>query len=234
MSLNCFKLSLIAGFSLVVSMADGYAQQFGGSRTSATSSVEQAAPAYQPAARQRTSAGQAAVPAGARNTPNIDYGVFDNPQVTEKGNIVIPAPNLPKTKDGSQRGDVAIIEIPTAGQEFSPDADKELIFLYYEDFEITRGFGGSVGCNVKFVVVTSLNERLSNLSVKLKWPDISTSLSFDDVRPNIATYYNYALFGDGCYTMNKIPNIVVNRCRIKGISQQACAQKIRWLSKNKQ
>lgn len=222
-----------------MSMTDGYAQQFGGTRAAApkpaSPAVEQAAPAYQPAAvRQKTSAGQAAVPADGKIISNIDYGVFDNPQVTEKGDIVIPEPNLPKTKDGSQRGDVSIIEIPTAGQEFSPDEDNELIFLYYEDFEITHGFGGSVGCNVKFVVVTSLNMRLSNLSVKLKWPDISTSLSFDDVNPNIKTYYNYALFGEGCYSMDKIPNIVVNRCRIKGISQQACARKIRWLGKNRQ
>lgn len=229
MMLNYFKLSVVAFFSLAVCVTDGYAQQFGGSRSPAVQNTGQAASVTQPAAQKKNTT----LPSSKKqNAPVIDYGVFDNPQVTEDGSLVIPRPDLPKTKDGSQRGDVMFIEIPTAGQNFSPDDNKELIFLYYENFEITRGFAGNVGCNVKFVVTTTLNERLSNLSVKLKWPDITTSLSFDDVNPNIATYYNYALFGEGCYSMDKIPNIIVNRCRIKGMSQQNCAKKIRWLTKH--
>ena len=31
--------------------------------------------------------------------------------------------------------------------------------------------------------------------------------------------------------MDRIPNIIVNRCRVKGLSQQDCAAKIRWLRK---
>ena len=36
--------------------------------------------------------------------------------------------------------------------------------------------------------------------------------------PNRPTYVEYALMGKGCYSMDKSPNIVVNRCRGKGIS----------------
>ena len=78
-----------------------------------------------------------------------------------------------------------------------------------------------------------MDQRLVNLSVKLVWPDMTTNLSFDNVNPNIETYLDYALFGQGCYKMDKIPNIVVNRCRAKGMSQEECAGKIRWLTKSK-
>lgn len=148
------------------------------------------------------------------------------------GNVHID--NMPemKTKDGSKRGNAAFVRIPKPGEKEDPNEDTQLIFLYYDNFKITRSFGGGVGCDVKFAVMTNLDQRLANLSVKLKWPGMTTSLSFDNVNPNIETYFNYALFGDGCYTMDKIPNIIVNRCRVKGMSQEKCASKIRWLSRN--
>ena len=37
--------------------------------------------------------------------------------------------------------------------------------------------------------------------------------------------------GEGCYSMDKIPNIVVNRCRVSKMSARDCASKIRWLRK---
>lgn len=147
------------------------------------------------------------------------------------GNVVVD--NMPelKTKDGSKRGTAAFVRIPKPGEKENPNEDTQLIFLYYDNFKITRSFGGGIGCDVKFAVMTNLDQRLSNLSVKLKWPGMTTSLSFDNVNPNIETYFNYALFGEGCYTMDKIPNIIVNRCRVKGMSQEKCAAKIRWLNR---
>lgn len=147
------------------------------------------------------------------------------------GNIIVD--NMPdmKTKDGSKRGTAAFVRVPKPGEKEDPNEDNQLIFLYYDNFKITRSFGGGLGCDVKFAVMTNLDQRLINLSVKLKWPGMTTSLSFDNVNPNIETYFNYALFGEGCYTMDKIPNIIVNRCRIKGMSQEKCAAKIRWLSR---
>lgn len=141
--------------------------------------------------------------------------------------------NMPdiKTKDGSKRGNAAFLRVPQGNEKTDRNDDDALIFLYYDNFKINRSLSGGIGCDVKFAVMTNLDQRLSNLSIKLKWPGITTSLSFENVNPNIETYYNYALFGDGCYTMDKIPNIVVNRCRVKGMSQEACAAKIRWLSR---
>ena len=113
-----------------------------------------------------------------------------------------------KTTDGSKRGYVSMNAVDDKGN---------------------RSIGGQSTCDVRFFVNTNLNSRLINLDVKLVWPGMTTNLSFVDVPPNSPTYFDYALVGDGCYTMDKMPNIVVNRCRVKGMSSAECASKITWL-----
>ena len=137
-------------------------------------------------------------------------------------------PNVP-TADGSPRGNVAVNRILQPGEQPDENEDDELIFLYYKDYAVRRMAGGRVECDVKFVALTTLNQKLSNLSIKLRWPKMTTSVVFLDVNPNIQVYHTYTLMGEGCYSMDKIPNIIVNRCRIKGMSQKDCAKKIRWL-----
>lgn len=109
--------------------------------------------------------------------------------------------------------------------------EESLIFLFYQDFKISQTMGGLVMCDVRFIVLHTLENNINNLSFRLKWPKMETSLSFNDVEPNTETYVDYTLVGDGCYSMDKIPNVIVNRCRAKGLSQSACANKIRWLKK---
>lgn len=144
----------------------------------------------------------------------------------ENGNLVINPIDLGKTQDGSPRGTSAFISTNSdAGTE------EGNIFLYYSNFQIKRTAATGVGCRVRFHVLNGLNSRVSNISIKLVWPNLNTPLSFDNVNPNSENYFDYALFGEGCYQMDKIPNIVVNRCRVKGMSQKACANRIRWLTK---
>lgn len=148
-----------------------------------------------------------------------------NPRV-EDGNLVVNPIDLGKTGDGSPRGTAAFIS--TDSKEGAEDGN---IFLYYSDFKIMRTAATGIGCRVRFHILNGLNNRVSNVSIKLIWPGINTPLSFNNVNPNTENYFDYALFGEGCYQMDKIPNIVVNRCRVKGMSQEACANKIRWLTK---
>lgn len=133
------------------------------------------------------------------------------------------------TLDGVKRGTVAIY--PLATGDDAKLANETSIFLFYSDFSVSRLMSGMVTCNVRFQILTTLNRRLNNLSVRLRWPDMETALSFSDVPPNQTMHFDYTLIGDGCYSMDKIPNIVVNRCRVKGLSQKDCAAKIRWLRK---
>ncbi len=131
-----------------------------------------------------------------------------------------------ETLDGTERGRIGLYQ---QGANFNKD--NSFIFLYYDDFSVNRSLGGEVRCNVRFVVTTTLDRKLNSLSVKLVWPEIETGLNFYDVVPNTDTYFYYTLMGDGCYSMDKIPNIVVNRCRVSKMSARDCASKIRWLRK---
>ncbi len=104
------------------------------------------------------------------------------------------------------------------------------IMLYMRNFKISRNINGIPNCNMRFYVLSTLSEKITNISYRLKWPSIETALSFDNVQPNSAMYFDYSLLGNGCYNMDKAPNIIVNRCRVKGMSQQTCANAIEWLN----
>ena len=131
------------------------------------------------------------------------------------------------TLDGSVRGGQAFVEVDEKGRMKKVSK----IFIYYDKFEVFDYVAGSTGCNVRFNVLSNLDQKINRLDVKLVWPDLTTTLSFADVAPNTQTYYNYALLGKGCYNMDKAPNIIVNRCRVKGMTASECADKIVWLSK---
>ena len=107
--------------------------------------------------------------------------------------------------------------------------EDELIMLYMKNFSIYKSPSGQTRCSARFAVLTTLPVRLSNISYRLKWPKMETTLSFNDIDPGVENHFDYALLGDGCYSMDRQPNIVVNRCRAKGMTQRQCASKIRWI-----
>ena len=113
------------------------------------------------------------------------------------------------------------------------DEDVQLIFLYMKNFEVYRSPSGQTRCSMRFAIVTTLPDKLSALSCRLKWPKMETTLNFIEVQPDVENHFDYTLLGDGCYNMSAQPNIVVNRCRAKGISQRSCAGKIRWITERK-
>lgn len=133
------------------------------------------------------------------------------------------------TEDGSKRGGAAVVELDDKGN--SRRAEK--IFLYYDNFKISGYLNNSPSCDVRFFILTNLDRKLVQLDVKLVWPDMTTALSFADIMPNTPTYMDYTLMGKGCYNMDKMPNIIVNRCRVRGMSSVDCANKIVWLKADK-
>lgn len=110
--------------------------------------------------------------------------------------------------------------------------DERNILVYYDDYKVERGLDGLVRCTMKIYVLNDLREYISSLGLKLKWPDISTTVQMNKVKPGVRTYTDMMLFGEGCYTMDKSPTIEVNRCRVKGMSEDECADAIRWFRKN--
>ena len=131
------------------------------------------------------------------------------------------------TVDGSPRGGQAFVMFDEKGNVKKVTN----IFLFYDNFKIHHSFGSYTTCDVRFNIVSNLDRKLSQFDVKLVWPDITTTLSFENINPYTQTYYNYTLLGDGCYSMDKAPNIIVNRCRAKGMTSSECAGKIKWLTK---
>lgn len=130
------------------------------------------------------------------------------------------------SQNNSEKSDKPVVKL------FSKDknSDKELILLYMKDYKVYKSPGGQTRCSMQFAIVTTLPTKVSNISYRLRWSNMETALSFNDVEPQIVNQYRYTLIGDGCYTMDKSPNIVINRCRVKGLSQKACAAKVRWIT----
>lgn len=131
------------------------------------------------------------------------------------------------TLDGSARGGQAFVEVDDKGRM----KKVEKIFLFYDKFKVTQYLSDTATCDVRFNILSNLDQKINKLDIKLVWPNMTTTLSFADVSPNTQTYYNYSLLGNGCYDMDKAPNIIVNRCRVKGMTAAECANKIVWLSK---
>ncbi len=111
------------------------------------------------------------------------------------------------------------------------NADKRNILVYYDDYKIHRGFDKIIKCTIRVYVVNDLTEKISTLAFRLKWPDISTTVLMNQLNPGVKTYTDLMLLGDGCLKLDHTPTIEVNRCRVKGMSQEACADAIKWFPK---
>ena len=103
------------------------------------------------------------------------------------------------------------------------------IMLYYRNFKVDTTPSGRIMCDFDIVIHNSTPNKINTLNMQLIWPKIKTSASFYDVQPRQENYLPMALLGNGCYSMDKAPNIVVNLCRIKGMSGEECANSLMWV-----
>lgn len=125
----------------------------------------------------------------------------------------------------------AVINFHFEGEKVVFDSERNIL-IYYDNYNVERGLDGLVRCSMRIYVLNDLQDRINSLGVKLKWPEISTTVQMNRVNPGVRTYSDIMLLGDGCYTMDKAPTIEVNRCRVKGMSEDECADAIRWFRKN--
>lgn len=219
-----FKASkLFAAGIFLLAAVDARAQMF------SNPELESAMPAApSPAVKRQSSA--ARVPAATNRAPgkNVPFQNKNQPERSPQHN---PQP-VQAVDDGRdappEEPKPVAVELRFVGGEVLVET-RPKIYLYSRDFKISRNMNGSVNCTMRFYVLSTAKEKITNLSYRLKWPGMETALSFDDVSPNKATFYDYSLLGNGCYTMDKAPNVIVNRCRIKGMSQRQCADAIQWI-----
>ncbi|MBQ8660903.1 MAG: hypothetical protein IJ482_01070 [Alphaproteobacteria bacterium] len=228
------KLPVVLSLLLLASAVSVRAQSFGGTeaRPSSNAAAFGLLNGKPDAAPAKAAAPAAASENKLETTADVARALEDEKAkiLKEREEIFMPGGGTEKllmpTEDKSQRGSVAILETDEKGRTRL----NTNIFMYMDNFGISRSMGNMVTCNMRFVILTNLDRRLVSLDAKLVWPGITTTVSFANVPPNTPTAYNYTLMGDGCYTMDKMPNIVVNRCRVKGISAAECANKIIWLT----
>ena len=163
-----------------------------------------------------------------KNTKSADENEEAN---SDEEDVFIPEGELYRlntpTKDGSARGGQAFVEVDSKGRM----KKSTNIFLFYDKFKMINTSAKIPTCNVRFNIVSNLDRKINQLDIKLVWPGLTTTLSFSNVLPNTQTFYDYALISKGCYNMDKAPNIIVNRCRVKGMTASECANKLTWLSK---
>lgn len=108
------------------------------------------------------------------------------------------------------------------------DPDDRKILVFIDNYKAEKGMDGIVKCSLRVYVLNDMIERIHNLSFQLIWPEIRTSIQMHKVNPGVKTYKDIMLLGEGCFSMDKTPTIEVNRCRVKGKSQEQCAQAIHW------
>lgn len=115
---------------------------------------------------------------------------------------------------------------------FADDDDRKIL-VYYENFKVTKGMDGLVRCSMRIYVLNDLKERINNLSFKLLWPEINTTIQMVRLNPGVRTYQDIMLLGEGCFSMDKTPTIEINRCRVKGKTEEQCADAVKWFKKSK-
>lgn len=164
-------------------------------------------------------------------TPASQNRTTSNNEEATPRTSLISSPDIDpnELKMESDRNNIGSFSLRFVGDEVIIGEAEPMIDLYMKDFKISQSTNGSVSCNMRFFVRSTVKEKLSNISYRLRWPEMETVVSFDDVQPDTATYVAYTLLGKGCYSMDKTPNVVVNRCRIKGYTQKGCASLIRWI-----
>lgn len=107
--------------------------------------------------------------------------------------------------------------------------DEGKIQIYMRDFKVMKTLAGITSCSMKFYVKSTLLRPVANISFRLKWPDLETPLSFSNIGAESSIFSTHSFAGDVCYTLDRTPNIIVNRCRAKGLTQQECASRIEWV-----
>ena len=128
------------------------------------------------------------------------------------------------TNTANQKNKVTVSKVETVNS-IDPN---EKIYMYMRDFKVSKNINGRISCDVRFYLSSKVKEKITNISYRLKWPNMETALSHSNVEPEGEVSVNYTLLGEGCYDMDGVPNIIVNRCRIKGRSQEYCASIIKW------
>ena len=153
---------------------------------------------------------------------NVRAQVFDGMQSETQNN----------TEERTAGGKKIIRSKVLTNDEVNTQDTKQLppmIMVYFKNFKINLTPSGRVICNFDLTMRNATPNKINTFNAQFVWPSIKTSGSFYDVPARAERYLSLALMGKGCYSMDKTPNIIVNHCRIKGMSAEECSKAVRWV-----
>lgn len=107
------------------------------------------------------------------------------------------------------------------------NADRNIL-VYYGNYKINQRFDNWISCSIRVYVLNDLPTKITSFGAKLHWPDITTTIQMNHLEPGVKNYKDIMLLGEGCLHLDKTPTIEVNRCRVKGMSQEDCADAVKW------
>lgn len=192
-------------------------------------SAQTFAPGFATDDAEQTTSPQKAVtaPVAKQNTANGNKTESEN-----NDSVLVPATvniggEKPKEIYDNSMGHVIEYKSVNGKIIFGNPEDRKVL-VYINDFKVEKSMSGIVRCSMRVYVLNDMTEPINNLSMKLIWPEISTSLQMRHVKPGIRTYRDIMLLGEGCFSMDKTPTVEINRCRVKGKSQEQCAEAVHW------
>ena len=204
-------LLLLCGISSAVQ-----AQMLAPSQNAPKAQAQQKAKPAQPAAAAQKQDNAAMPVLDENGAPNYVVKNFSNDE--------------PEVYDNSER---KVYTLKMVDGDIVIDNPPRSILISYEDYKINRSFDDWVRCSLRIYVLNDLTERVTNFSFKLHWPDMDTSIQMNRLNPGVRTYKDVVLLGEGCYNLDKAPTVEVNRCRVKGMTQEQCADAVKWYQSKK-
>lgn len=219
-------LYLLVSFLLIVGKVE--AQTFGGAANTSSSASD-----------NKTSGEKASALQGQKSSATVSKAANDTKTEEEeedpifKNSVVnIGGKDKKEKKYDNSGGRVIRFKIVDGEVQFEEDKDR-MILVYYDNYKVMKGMDNIVRCSMRMYILNDLETKINSIGLKLLWPEISTSIQMQQLNPGVSTYTDIMLLGNGCFTMDKTPTIEVNRCRIKGMSEEQCAGKVKWFARNR-
>lgn len=229
------KLCLLTALLLTANLAQ--AQVFAPQQNGAASTKQaQTKPVAKTNANTKSDTASNASSNSGENT-NSNANSDEKPFFDENGapNYVVrnfaQSENKEKQYDNSERKVFTLKMVN--GDIVINDKAPRSILISYEDYKINKSFDNWIRCSIRVYVLNDLTEQINNFSFKLHWPEMNATVQMNRLNPGVRTYKDIVLLGEGCFNMDKVPTIEVNRCRVKGMTQDQCADAVKWFQSKK-
>lgn len=95
-------------------------------------------------------------------------------------------------------------------------------------YKVFQSLAGITKCSFSVKLRSEINRQINMIALSLKYPDRSFAFIFRDIPEKGEQIKNITTVGDICYNLGGIPDISINKCKIKSASGDDCAKHIKW------